>query len=399
MINGFKIKTIQDVLIKHKTVLVRVDFNVTLTPQLKISDDLRIRQSLPTLNYLLKNDNKLIIISHLSNTKKGDKSRSLKPVAKHLQSLIKNYSVVLIDDFLSKEGQDKLQRQNTSQVVLLENIRFYKGEEDNNQAFAKKLSRLADIYVNDAFGVSHRKHASIVSITKHIPSYAGLLLKHEVETIMSLTKNPKKPVVSIIGGAKISTKIKFLRRLVELSDYILLGGGIANTFLAAKGAIIGKSLYENSELHNAIKIISFARKRRAVLMLPTDAICGNKKSPSHLGHEYDITQIPHDLAILDIGPRTKAEYGKIINKAQTIIWNGPMGYVEQEQYSRGTEFIFHTVTQNNTAFSLVGGGDTIAVISQEKHLSAINHLSTGGGAMIELIERSTLPGLEALKDL
>lgn len=380
--------------IKNKRVLLRVDFNVTLSKNLEIVDDIRILKSLPTIKLLLKNKNKIIIVSHLGRPQKRDKKFSLSPVASYLKSIFPNNKVILIDDFLSEKDQEILKNQTEKDIILLENIRFYKQEQENNQEFAKKLATLGNVYINDAFGVSHRKDVSVFGITKYLPSYCGLLLEKEIETVSKIMDHPKKPVVAIIGGAKISTKILFLSKLINIVDFILLGGGLANTLLTAQGVSLGKSLSEKNQTEKAKEILEMAKKQRVKIVLPKDGSGLEEEKEK----TYLINQVPDDFSILDIGPETQAEFGKIIDSASTIIWNGPVGFCEDERFKRGTDFIFYSIAQNTNAYSLVGGGDTLAAVSKKDLLDKITHVSTGGGAMLELIENATLPGLEALKD-
>lgn len=395
--NGFYIKTIEDLKLEGKKVLIRVDFNVSLTEKLTIADDARIRQSLPTLQFLLKNRNKLILISHLNRPEKRDSKHSLQIVSRHLQKVLPDYSVKLIDDFLSDEGKNAIFQQKENEILMLENIRFYPDEKKNGTTFAQKLASLADIYINDAFGVSHRNDASVVGIPHFLPSCAGLLLAKEIEIIGGTLKKPKKPLVVIIGGAKISTKIDLISKLIEIADYLLIGGGLANTFLCAQEYAIGKSFCEYAEVGQAKKLLFLAAQKNTAVILPADVVIGNPKNNENGGEVKKIEEIPSEDSILDIGPETLAKFGSIIAKAKTIIWNGPVGYFENPSFKRGTDFIYYAIAQNADAVSIVGGGDTLAAISKEEYLHKITHISTGGGAMLEFIEKGTLPGIQALQ--
>lgn len=395
--NGFNIKTISDRNISGQTVLLRVDFNVSSLDGITIADDIRIRQTIPTLSQLLKNGNKLILLSHLDRPEKRDPKYSLKMVAKHLQTLLPKYTVTLVDDFLSEKGKKIIENQKQKEIVMLENIRFYPGEKDNERSFAKQLAGLASVFINDGFGVCHRSEASIVGIPRYLPSYAGLLLEKEVETIARVMKKPKKPFVAIIGGAKISTKIAVLSKLLDMADYLLIGGALANTMLLAQGYAIGKSVAEPSEKKTAVSLFYLAAQKNAVLVLPDDAVVGLPHEKSNGGEVVSIANIPKSQYILDIGPLTEAKFGSIIAKAGTIIWNGPMGLTENKNFARGTDFLYYAIAQNEKAFSVVGGGDTLAAISRKEYLDKITHVSTGGGAMLEFIEKGTLPGIEALR--
>ena len=386
-----KVIYIDETDIVNKHILLRVDFNVSLSSdKLSISDDIRIRQALPTINYLLKNGNRLILVSHLDRPKGRDPKLSLKIVADHLQSLISDYKVILINNFLSTDDQERIKAQVDKEIIMLENIRFYPEEKANDEMFAKKLAALAEIYVNDAFGVSHRFDASIVGVPKYLPSYLGLLFKKEIRMISQAIDKPQKPVVAIIGGAKISTKINLLGRLMDTADYLLIGGGLANTFFCSEGNNIGKSYCELAEVNNAKKILLMSKEKKTALILPDDFIVKS-------GAVKKINQIESDDEILDIGPETQAKFGAVIAKAKTIIWNGPVGYIEDPNFRRGTDFIYYSITQNPNAISIVGGGDTLAAISKKEYLDKINHVSTGGGAMLEFIEKGTLPGIKAIE--
>jgi phosphoglycerate kinase len=355
MSNG-KITFIDEVEISNKRVLLRVDFNVSLANNnLSISDDARIKQSLPTIQYLLQKNNRLILISHLGRPEGRDPKLSLKIVADRLQSLLPNNKIILINELTN------LPLQQADEIFLLENIRFYPEEKNNNPEFAKKLAALADVYVNDAFGVCHRQETSIVGVPKLLPSYGGLLLKKELEMIGKVIENPQRPLVAIIGGIKAETKLKFINRLKTLADYILIGSGLIKDVLPEQ------------------KII-----------LPLDVVTEKEEIKK-------LSNLQSNDKAMDIGPQTEARFGALIEQAKTIIWNGPVGNFENPNFNRGTEFIYYAITQNSSAHSVVGGGETIAAISKEEYLDKITHLSTGGGAMLEYIENGTLPGIEALK--
>jgi len=378
--NGFNIKTVDDNKIFGKRVILRADFDVSLNPNYTIADDARIRNNLPTINYLLKNKNKLICIAKLDRPKTRDPKYSLKVVV----------------DFLTAD-RHVFKNQKEKEILVLENIRFYKEEKKNEADFARKLAALGDVYVNDAFAMCHRAEASVVGIQEYLPSYAGLLLKKEIEMVSRAIKNPKKPFVAILGGAKISTKIIIIDKLMEIADYLLIGGGLANTFLAAEGYEIGKSFCEYEEIEKARRLLFMAAKKHTAIILPSDVVIGNPKNITNGGIVKKINEILSNAQILDIGSEAQAKFGSIIAKAKTIIWNGPVGYFENPEYRRGTDFIYYAIAQNQQAVSIVGGGDTLAAISKKEYLDKITHISTGGGAMLEFIEKGTLPGIEALK--
>ncbi len=387
-------KFIDEVEISHKTVLLRVDFNVALNPNYSIADDARIRQSLPTINLLLKNHNRLILIAHLGEPKKRSSADSLVRIAKRLQEYISNYKVILIDDFL--KDKEKIANQKSQEIIMLENIRFYEGEMKNDPEFSKQLASLADVYVNDAFSVCHRVCASIVGLPHILPSYGGILLKKEITMLGKVMEHPKKPFVAIIGGKKITTKIKFIDKLVSVADFLLLAGGLANTFLVALGHHMGKSIISEEDIHLAKHILSLAKHENTRILLPTDVVVAYNPHAKLSGVKR-IDDISEHEQVLDIGPETQAEFAAVIEKAKTIIWNGPVGYMENPVFKRGTDFLYYVIVQNNEAVSVVGGGDTLAAISEKEYLDKITHISTGGGAMLEFIENGTLPGIEALK--
>ncbi len=390
-----KITYIDEVEIKNKTILLRVDFDVSLNPNRTIADDIRIQKNLPTIKYLLKNKNKLICVAKLDRPKTRDPKLSLMPVVKRLREYLPDYKITLVDDFLSSDKQ-VFKKQTNKEILILENIRFYPKEKDYSTIFAKQLSSLADIYVNDAFAICHRSDTSVIGPPKFVPSYGGLLLKKELAIISQVINKPKKPIVAIIGGAKVSTKIGLINKLVDIVNYLIIGGGLANTFVSAQGYDVGTSFCEYEAVQQARKLLSLPKKNRALIVLPVDAVIASKKEDK-TSKIVKIGNIPPNKSIFDIGPETKAQIGCIIAKAKTIIWNGPVGYFENSEFKQGTDFIYYSITQNTDATSIVGGGDTLAAISKKEYLDKITHISTGGGAMLEFIEKGTLPGIEALK--
>lgn len=387
-------KYIDEVELAHKRILIRVDFNVSLNPNHSISDDARIKQSIPTLEFLLKKQNKLILTAHLGDPKKRNPADSLSRIAKRLQQYLPKYKIILINDFLTQKELFTNQKQD--EVLLLENIRFYPGEQKNDPQFAKQLAALGEIYVNDAFSVSHRKAASVVGLPKLLPAYGGLLLKKEITAIEYLMKHPKQPFVAIIGGKKISTKIKVIKKLTSVAEHVLLGGGLANTFLAAEGLKTGKSLVSDEDIVLAKELLAHAKREHTNLHIPQDVVVG-KSLESDVSTVKKVEDLEPSDEALDIGPETQAAYGTIIAKAKTIVWNGPVGYMENPEFKRGTDFLYYVIAQNTEAISVVGGGDTLAAIAKKEYLDRITHISTGGGAMLEFIENGTLPGIEALK--
>ncbi len=333
-------------------------------------------------------------MAHLGDPEKRSSADSLAPVAKRLHQYLPDYKVVLVDDFQNDDSQLKDQKEN--EIVLLENIRFYPGEKGNDPEFLQQLASYGDAYVNDGFGVSHRKSVSVVGLPTVLPAYGGLLLKKEVSILDKVMKHPQKPFVAIIGGKKISSKIKVIKKLTSVADYVILGGGLANTFLAADGLKTGKSLVSSEDVALAKELLDYAKKEHTQLLIPQDVVVGDDLD----SEESEVKKVENlsakDLA-LDIGPETQADFGAVINEAKTIIWNGPVGYIENQEFKRGTDFLYYAITQNENAVSVVGGGDTLAALAKKEYLEKITHISTGGGAMLEFIENGTLPGIEALK--
>jgi phosphoglycerate kinase len=376
---------------KNSRILLRVDFNVSLKGDYTIADDTRITQSLPTINLLLKNHNRLILISHLGRPKVRDKTLSLKRVTLRLQEYLLESPIKLVDDFLA--DATALAKQKENEIIMLENIRFYPAEQANDIHFAKKLAALGDVYVNDAFSVCHRNDASVVGLPKFLPSFGGLLLKKEVSAMDFLLTSPSHPFIGILGGAKISTKLPLMRKLLSLVDHLLLGGGIANTFLLSQGKSIGRSICESDLLEEARAILATAHNK---IVLPSDVLVGKSTDDSHpIRKKTD--ELSQDDMILDIGEETRASFSHIIASAKTIVWNGPVGYFENPLYRQGSKAICKAITDNLQATSVVGGGETLAAIAGSGELDKITHISTGGGAMLEYLEKGTLPGIEALK--
>lgn len=390
-------KTIRDVELKGKKVFVRVDFNVPLDKKGHISDDSRIIASLPTINYLLDNGAKIIIASHMGRPKgKYLDELRLDPVAKRLSELlgkdIKKMDVVL-DDYVKKA----ISNMKNGEIILLENIRMDKRETDNDPQFAKELAELADLFVNDAFGTAHRAHASTEGITKYIPSVAGLLMEKELSHLGKVLEKPEKPFVVIIGGAKVTDKIGIIENLLDTVNTILIGGGMANTFLLAEGNNIGKSLVEEEKVDLAREILEEARKLNVKILLPVDCVTGNGLDDKTGIETCLVSEVKDDKMILDIGPETVKLFEKELKKAKTVVWNGPMGVFEVDEFSHGTEGVAKSVA-NSEAFSIVGGGDSMAALKKVGLSYKITHISTGGGASLEFLEGKLLPGIEALKD-
>lgn len=390
------IQYIDQVDIQNKRILLRVDFNVSLNADHTIANDERIRQALPTIKMLMKNNNTLLLVSHLGQPKGYDAMFTTERLAVRLQELLNEGAKVTFVPFEKTFETAQYESGSTEpRIFMLDNIRFHKGEQKNDPDFARQLASLAEVYVSDAFGVCHRPDASVVGVPALLPHYGGLLLKKEVTMISKIIRDPQKPVVAILGGAKISTKISLIGKLMEVADYLLIGGGLANTFLCAMDVHIGKSVCEYPEVQTARRLLFDAAAKQTAVIVPKDAVVGTTPD-SKESIVKKVSEILDTESILDIGPETQAEFGNYIAKARTIVWNGPIGYVENPEYKRGTDFIYYAITQNKDSVSVVGGGDTISAISKEEYLDQITHISTGGGAMLEFIEKGTLPGIEAL---
>ena len=392
-------KTVRDVDVAGKRVFLRADLNVPLDDG-KITDDTRIRASLPTIVYLLERGASVVLASHLGRPKgKVNDALRLKPVADRLAELL-GRPVRMTGDALGPGVHDAVSKLRPGELILLENLRFHGEEEANDPEFAKLLADLADVYVNDAFGSAHRAHASTEGITHHLPSVAGLLLEREVDALSSLLEKPAKPFHTIIGGAKISGKLEVLEVLLSRCQAILVGGGMANTFLAAKGLALGKSLVETEQLENAERIIAEARRKRVRFMLPTDVVVAAQLHYRSQRQVVLVSEVPKDWSVVDIGPATVAAYTEHLMKARTIFWNGPMGIFEIAPFAEGTNAIARFVAGRTAAgvVTVVGGGDSVAAVDQLGLVGEMSHVSTGGGASLEFVEGKVLPGVAALAD-
>ena len=389
---------LKDLNLPRKTVFLRVDFNVPLDEGGQIRDDTRIRAALPTLNYLLEQNAKVVCASHLGRPKgQFDPKLSMKPVAQRLSQLITE-NVVLAPDVFG-DGVDRLKEDlKEKQVLVLENLRFYEGEKKNDPEFAQKLAKSIDYFVNDAFGACHRAHASIVGIPLYVKkSAAGLLVTEELEYLNHAVYSPQKPYTAILGGAKVSDKIPILENLLNKADNILIGGAMAYTFFAAQGYDVGRSLVEEDKKDLALQILKKARDNDTNFKLPLDHIVAAEITPGIKTKALDDFPIPSDMMGLDIGPKTIQAYATVIALAKTILWNGPMGVFEIEEFSRGTTKIAEAVADSN-ALSIIGGGDSVAAVTKAGVSDRISHISTGGGASLEYIANETLPGIEALSE-
>jgi phosphoglycerate kinase len=387
-------KTIRDIQFKHRRLLVRVDFNVPLDGS-RVTDDTRIRAALPTINYLLEGGGEVILCSHLGRPKGGpDPKYSLAPAAARLAELLSK-PVPLISDCVGPVAENAAAEMLPGQVILLENVRFHPEEEKNDPAFAKRLSVLADFYVNDAFGSAHRAHASTEGVAKIIPGVAGFLMEKEIEYLGQAASNPKHPYVAIMGGAKISDKIGVIENLLTKADKVLIGGGMANTFFKAQGIAVGDSLVEDASLETAKSLLSRAG---AKLVLPVDAVLGDKFDAAAQKKTINIKDgVPDGWRILDIGPETVKVFGAALKDAALVVWNGPMGVFEFPAFAVGTNAVAKLMAECGGT-TVIGGGESVAAVEQAGLADKMSHISTGGGASLEMLEGKTLPGLAALQD-
>jgi phosphoglycerate kinase len=389
----FNKKTIRDIDVKGKKVLVRVDFNVPLKDG-GVGDDTRIRAALPTIQYLLDNGAAVILCSHLGRPKGGpDPKYSMKPVADYLGGLLKK-PVAFAADCIGPDAEAAAKILKPGEVLLLENTRFHPEEEKNDMGMAKQLASLADLFVNDAFGTAHRAHASTEGVTHFLPGVAGFLLEKEIKYLGQAVAEPKRPFVTIMGGAKISDKIGVIKNLLSKADAILIGGGMANTFFKAEGYPVADSLVEDEALETAKELLKIGGSK---LRLPVDVVLGDKFDAEAATKTIAVGPIPDGWRILDIGPETIKAYGKVIEAAGTVVWNGPMGVFEFPKFAVGTYGIAKEVAASK-AISIIGGGDSVAAIQESGLSDKITHISTGGGASLEMLEGLELPGVAALQD-
>ncbi len=389
--------TIEDLPIKGKRVFIRVDFNVPLDNNMVITDDRRIRSAMPTINYAIDEGAKVILASHLGRPKgKVDPRYSLAPVAKRLAARL-NKEVIFMPDCVGPQVENAVAKMKDGDVLLLENLRFHAEEEKNEEAFAKSLSKLADYYVNDAFGTAHRTHASTVGITKFLPSAAGYLMKKEIEYLKGVVENPIRPFVAILGGSKVSGKIGVLEHLATRVDKVIVGGGMAFTFLKAMDYEVGDSLLEPDMIDLARNIIRKLRENGVKFYLPVDCVVAQTMEAGAETKIVTTQEIPKGWRALDIGPASVKLFSEAIQNAKTIIWNGPMGVFELDAFSRGTYAIAHSVS-DAYALTIVGGGDTDYAVNKAGVGDAITFISTGGGASLLLLEGKDLPGISALSD-
>lgn len=389
----FNKKSITDIKVDGKRVLVRVDYNVPIKED-KVIDDTRIVAAMPTVNYLLEHKAAVILCSHLGRPKGGpDLKFSLRPVAAHLSGLL-GKPVAFADDCVGPVAMAAAKSLKPGEILVLENTRFHPEEEKNDPEFAKKLASLADVYVNDAFGSAHRAHASTEGVAHYLPAVAGFLMQEEIQYLGQAIANPKRPFIAILGGAKISDKIGVIRNLLTKADQVLIGGGMANTFFKAQGYPVADSLVEDEALETARELLKTGSSH---LQLPVDVVIGDRFDADAEKKVVAMGPIPDGWRILDIGPATVANFSKSLSKAKTIVWNGPMGVFEFPRFADGTFGIAKAVAASK-AISIIGGGDSVSAINQAGLADKISHISTGGGASLEMLEGLELPGLVALQD-
>ena len=394
----FAKRTIRDADPSGKKILVRVDFNVPLDKG-AVADDTRIRAALPTITSLLERGGALALCSHLGRPKGPDPKQSLAPVAKRLGELL-GREVALLPDCVGPVVHAAVAKLAPGDVVLLENVRFHPEEERNDAAFAKELAEGYDLYVNDAFGAAHRAHASTEGAAKLLPAYAGLLMEKELIALGGILSDPKHPFVAIIGGAKVSSKIDVLRALVPKVDTLAVGGGMANTFLLATGHMVGTSLVEEDRTGEAARIIEEIEGSRKRILLPVDVLCAPSvdEDGAQRAVTYSVDEVPEGMAIVDIGPRTIAQYRDVIREARTVFWNGPVGVFEIDAFANGTRQVAGFMANNPGATTVVGGGESVQAVTEAGLAERMTHVSTGGGASLELIEGKTLPGVAVIPD-
>ena len=389
----FNKKTVRDIDVNGKKVLVRVDFNVPLKDG-AVSDDTRIRGALPTIQYLLEKGAAVILCSPLGRPKGvADPKYSLKPVAEYLKGLVSN-PVFFAEDCVGEAAEKAAAALKPGEILVLENTRYHAGEEKNDLELAKGLADLADIYVNDAFGTAHRAHSSTEGVTRFKPGVAGFLLEKEIQYLSSAVEDPKRPFVAILGGAKISDKIGVIKNLLNKADKVLIGGGMANTFFAAQGYDMADSLVQDEAIDTAKEILAAGSDK---LVLPVDMVIANAFDNDAEKKCIDTGNVPAGWRVLDIGPKTVECYSKLVADAATVVWNGPMGVFEMPEFAKGTFAVAQAVADSN-AISIIGGGDSVAAIQESGLADKVTHISTGGGASLEMLEGIVLPGVAALED-
>lgn len=395
-------KTVNEFNFSGKKVLMRVDFNVPLDASFHVTDDTRIRAALPTIRKILSDGGSAILMSHLGRPKGAyEEKYSLKHIVSHTAGLL-NAEVLFADDCIGGKAERAAKDLKPGQVLLLENLRFHKEEEKGDEGFAKQLSQLGDFYVNDAFGTAHRAHASTTIVAKFFPGKKcfGYVMSGELESIDKVLNNSRAPFTAIMGGAKVSDKILILEQLINKANNIIIGGGMAFTFIKAQGGNIGNSLVEDEKLDTALNILAEARKKNVKIYLPVDAVCGDSFSNDAKILTVHVNAIPGGWMGLDVGPETNKVYAEVVSRSKTILWNGPMGVFEMSNFENGTKAIAEAVVKATSAgaFSLIGGGDSVAAINKYKLADKVSYVSTGGGALLEYIESGSLPGVKAVEE-
>ncbi|MFX4262572.1 phosphoglycerate kinase [Pelotomaculum propionicicum] len=390
-------KTVRDIDVAGKRVLVRVDFNVPLDKNGHVSDDTRIVEALPTINYLVEQGAKVILVSHLGRPKgQINEKYKMDPVAKKLSELL-GREVVKVDECVGDQPREAIGRMRGGDVILLENVRFHPEEEKNDEKFSRQLADLADIYVNDAFGTAHRAHASTEGVSEFLPAVAGFLMEKELDILGRLLIHPERPFVAIIGGAKVSDKIAVVSNLLDKVDTMVIGGGMSNTFLKAQGYDVGKSLLETDKIDLAKGLIAEAKNKGVKLLLPLDVVVAPGAAPDAEQKTVPAGQIPADWMALDIGQETVALFTEAMKAASTIVWNGPMGVFEMAPFAKGTEAIARAMAESK-ATTIIGGGDSASAVKKAGVADKITHISTGGGASLEFLEGKVLPGVAVLME-
>lgn len=390
-------KTFKDVDVAGKRVFVRCDFNVPLDESNKITDDTRICAAIPTIKYLINQNAKVILCSHLGRPKGAFNAKfSLAPVAKRLTEYL-GMEIKLAEDVVGDSAKQLTSSMKEGEVVLLENVRFHEEEEKNDETFSKQLASLADVYVNDAFGTAHRAHASTAGIARYLPAVAGFLMSKEISTMGAVLTNPERPFVVIMGGAKISDKIGVIAKFLEKANKIIIGGAMANTFIVARGGNVGMSRYEQDKVEIAKQIMEQAEQNNIKIILPIDTCAVKEFAPNAKFKNIDCYNVPENYQGMDIGKRTRKLFAKEIIGAKTIVWNGPMGVYEFKRFQKGTKVVAKAVAKCG-ATSIIGGGDSVAAINESGYADRITHISTGGGATLEFLEGKDLPGVAMLND-
>lgn len=395
-------KKIKDCNVKNKTIFLRADMNVSIKNG-KIIDDTRIKATLPTIEYLVNNGAKVVLATHLGKAKgEGFQEEfSLKVVLERLKELLPNVTFNYSEDCIGEQTKQDVENTNFGEVILLENLRFHAGEEGNNKDFAKGLADLADIYVNDAFSTCHRKHASMVGIPEFLDSYAGINLEYELENLNNLVSNPERPVMVIVGGSKVSTKLELLKALVSKSDYIVVGGGMANTFLAAKGVNVGKSLKEDELRNDALELLESAKNNNCEVILPVDVVVAKEVAENQEVVTKDLNDLNDNDVIVDVGEKTIETIRDRIAKCKVVIWNGPIGIYEINPFNKGTDELAKIIadeTEKGNVKSVAGGGDILAALNNAKIADKFTYLSTAGGAFLKWLEKGILPAVEKLEE-